>query len=203
VDQTKISAISPGLYHAASGTVLSPNVVDFTVTLSAKSIGTVTIAYATKDGTAKAGVNYTAASGQLTFAPGVTSHTVAIKLTGNAVTSNEAFSLTLSTPSDATLGQATATATLAASTTNAAITSASVLAGSQMSFVQPAASNTAQPAAVTATPSLADMTPATAAAVVSATAAAGIDKTIPPGGIAPIERWTATASHALLVGHLG
>jgi aryl-phospho-beta-D-glucosidase BglC (GH1 family) len=201
VDQAKINAISPGLYHAAAGTVLTPNLVDVTVTLSAKSIGTVTIAYATKDGTAKAGVNYISAAGKLTFAPGVTSQTVAVKLTGSAVTSNEAFSLVLSSPTGATLGQSTATVTLDASA-SAAITADSVLAGAaKMAFVQPAPSGTAQPMAVAATPSLADMVPATAAA--SAPAAAGIEQPIPLGGIAPVERWTATATHAVLVSHAG
>ena len=49
----------------------------FTVSLSAASTQTVTVAYATANGTATAGSDYTAASGTVTFAPGVTSQPVA------------------------------------------------------------------------------------------------------------------------------
>ena len=44
------------------------------VTLSAASGQTVTVNYATANGTATAGSDYVAATGTLTFAPGVTSH---------------------------------------------------------------------------------------------------------------------------------
>ncbi len=100
VDPAKIAAITPGFYHAAdSTTVLAPSGVDFTVTLSAASTKTVTIAYATKDGTAHAGTNYTATSGTLTFAPGTTSEIVAVHLLGSAATSKLTFMLALSDPS--------------------------------------------------------------------------------------------------------
>ncbi len=42
----------------------------FTVTLGAASAQVVTVNYATADGTALAGSDYTATSGTLTFAPG-------------------------------------------------------------------------------------------------------------------------------------
>jgi hypothetical protein len=45
----------------------------FTVTLSAVSAQTITVAYNTTDGTATAGADYTSATGTLTFAPGTTS----------------------------------------------------------------------------------------------------------------------------------
>ena len=48
----------------------------FTVSMLVASPQTVTVDYATADGTAVAGVDYTAASGTLTFAPGETSQTV-------------------------------------------------------------------------------------------------------------------------------
>src|SRR5436190_785039 len=49
----------------------------FTVTLSASSTQTVTVNFASADGTAKAATkDYTAVSGTLTFAPGVTSKTI-------------------------------------------------------------------------------------------------------------------------------
>ena len=44
----------------------------FTVSLSKRSNATVTVAYATSDGSAHAGSDYTAATGSLTFQPGAT-----------------------------------------------------------------------------------------------------------------------------------
>ena len=117
VDQTKINAIAPAFYHAGSatsgGTTVSPDVVDFVVKLSAASATPVTVDYKTADGTAKAGVNYVAQSGTLTFAPGDTTAIVETHLLGSsAVTSNLTFMLDLSSPSGASLGTTAATATL-------------------------------------------------------------------------------------------
>jgi hypothetical protein len=55
----------------------------FTVTLSAPSATEVTVSYATADGTARAGEDYLAASGTLTFAPGETTKTFTIKVKGD------------------------------------------------------------------------------------------------------------------------
>ena len=52
--------------------------LDFTVTLDRSSTGTVTVGYATADGTATAGSDYTATSGTLTFAPGDREKTVSV-----------------------------------------------------------------------------------------------------------------------------
>ena len=85
----------------------------FTATLSKVSATTVTVRYATSNGTATAGQDYTAGSGTLTFAPGVISQTVTVAVTGDAtVEPTETFTVTLSTPSGATLARATATATI-------------------------------------------------------------------------------------------
>ena len=54
----------------------------FTATLSAASNKVVTVDYATSDVTAIAPADYTAASGTLTFAPGVTTQTVPIAVQG-------------------------------------------------------------------------------------------------------------------------
>src|SRR4051794_186014 len=54
--------------------------VTFTVRLSAASNQTITVAYATADGTATAGSDYQSASGTLTFAPGETSKTVTVQV---------------------------------------------------------------------------------------------------------------------------
>ena len=76
----------------------------FTVTLAPASTCTVTVRYATANGTAVTGSDYTAASGTLTFAPGQTSKTVTVNVAGDAVLEpNETFTLNLSAPTGATL----------------------------------------------------------------------------------------------------
>ncbi len=85
----------------------------FTVTLSQASTGTVTVKYATSDGTATAGSDYNAASGTLTFAPGVTSRTVTVAVRGDTlVEADETFRVLLSNASGATIASGTATGTI-------------------------------------------------------------------------------------------
>ena len=55
--------------------------LDFVVTLDPAAAQTVTVDYATADGTATAGDDYTATSGTLTFDPGETSQTIAVPIT--------------------------------------------------------------------------------------------------------------------------
>ncbi|MFN8494327.1 MAG: Calx-beta domain-containing protein [Caldilineaceae bacterium] len=82
------------------------------VTLSGSPSGAVTVSYATSNGTALAGQDYTATSGALTFAPGEFSKTFSIPITQDTVReNNETVNLTLSSPANVTLG-APATATL-------------------------------------------------------------------------------------------
>src|SRR5262249_31561030 len=79
--------------------------VTFAVTLSARGTQTVTVAYATGDGTATAGSDYQAASGTLTFAPGETRKTVTRLVKGDRLGEpNEAFVVNLSSPANATVG---------------------------------------------------------------------------------------------------
>ncbi len=76
----------------------------FTVSLSAQSGQTVTVDYATADGTATAGSDYTAKSGTLTFNPGETSKTITVDVSGDATQEpNESFTVALSNPTNATL----------------------------------------------------------------------------------------------------
>jgi hypothetical protein len=90
----------------------------FTVTLSAASSSTVTVQYATANGTATAGTcasggDYVATGGTLTFNAGETSKPVSVSVCGDsAVEGNETFTLTLSNPTNATLGTAAATGTI-------------------------------------------------------------------------------------------
>src|SRR3954452_12484938 len=68
----------------------------FTVTLSAASTLSVTVAYATGNGTATAGSDYRAASGTLTFAPGETIKTITILVNGDRIGEpNETFVVNL------------------------------------------------------------------------------------------------------------
>ena len=85
----------------------------FRVTLANASSGTVTVNYATADGTAVAGEDYTATSGTLTFAPGETEKTVAVTIIDDTVEdSGETFRLVLSDPSGAVLDDTEATGTI-------------------------------------------------------------------------------------------
>jgi hypothetical protein len=77
---------------------------DFTVTLSSAAITTITVNYATSDGTASAPGDYTAGSGTLTFSPGDTSKTISVPVVGDTVPEpDETFNVDLSTPSGATI----------------------------------------------------------------------------------------------------
>ena len=87
-------------------------VLAFVVTLERAASGTVTVDYATADGTATAGADYTATSGTLRFAAGETSKTVSVTVLDDAHDDGgETVTLTLSNPSGGRLtdGQATGT----------------------------------------------------------------------------------------------
>ena len=87
--------------------------VAFTVSLSKASDRQVTVAYATSDGTATAGDDFTAASGTLAFAANETSKTLGVATAADSVDEgNETFTLTLSSPANAALGDAAATGTI-------------------------------------------------------------------------------------------
>jgi glucose/arabinose dehydrogenase len=70
--------------------------------------GSVSVNYATSNGTATAGADYTASSGTITFAAGETSKSIAIPITNDTTPErNETFSVTLSSPVGAVLGSKT------------------------------------------------------------------------------------------------
>ncbi|MFT3791154.1 MAG: Calx-beta domain-containing protein [Rudaea sp.] len=87
----------------------------FTVTLAATPASTVTINYATADGTATAPSDYTSVSGTLTFDAGTSTLTQSITVLVNGDTNpepDETFTVTLSAPTNATLATATGTGTI-------------------------------------------------------------------------------------------
>ncbi|WP_177418925.1 Calx-beta domain-containing protein [endosymbiont of Lamellibrachia barhami] len=87
--------------------------ITLTVDRTGGSDGTVTVDYATADGTATAPDDYTAISGTLTFLDGELSKTLTLTPTGDTVWEpSETFTLNLSNPVDTTLGLASATVTI-------------------------------------------------------------------------------------------
>ena len=93
----------------AGASVAEGGTVEFAVRASATSVQEITVGYATADGTAVAGQDYQAAQGTLTFAPGETRKKVSVATVDDALDEPaEAFSLTLSSPANATLGTSSA-----------------------------------------------------------------------------------------------
>ena len=87
--------------------------VSFTVTLSKAATRTASVDYATQNGTATSGDDYTATSGTLTFAAGDTSKTVAVEvLDDDHDEGSESFKLVLSNPSNAVISDAEGTGTI-------------------------------------------------------------------------------------------
>jgi uncharacterized repeat protein (TIGR01451 family)/CSLREA domain-containing protein len=96
----------------AEGNAGSTN-FNFTVTLTPGSAQTVTVDYATANGTATAGSDYTATSGTLTFNPGVTSQQITVQVAGDTtVESNETFTVVLSNAPLATINDNSGTGTI-------------------------------------------------------------------------------------------
>ena len=108
------SATVPGQsLSVANASAAEGGTASFAVTLDRGATGTVTVDYATADGTARAESDYTAASGTLTFAAGESSRTVVVALAEDeAQEEDETFTLRLSNPSGAALAEAVATGTI-------------------------------------------------------------------------------------------
>ena len=85
------------------------------VSLTESSLQTVTVDYATSDGTATAGTDYAAASATLTFAPGETEKKIRVTITDDEVDEeqeDETFTVTLSSPNNASLDVSSSTVTI-------------------------------------------------------------------------------------------
>jgi hypothetical protein len=106
---------NPALQFSASAYTVAESKGKFTVTVtrSAPTTGTVTVAYATSNGTATAGSDYSASAGTLTFGPKVTKQTFTISITNDTlVEGSETVNLTLSSPGGGAILGARSTAVL-------------------------------------------------------------------------------------------
>ena len=113
-DPDAVAVAGPGLSVAdtqvreAEGAVLS-----FRVTLEEAQASTVSVRYATSDGTATAGADYEAVSGALRFGPGETAKTVSVPVLNDAHDEgSETLTLALSAPFGAEVADGTATGTI-------------------------------------------------------------------------------------------
>ncbi len=112
-DGTIIDDDDPPAFSVAGGAGVEGGAVEFGVTLAGSSSLTAAVSYATRDGTAVAGEDYVAASGTLTFAPGVAAMTVSVGLLVDGVDeADETFALQLGSPANATLAVGAATGTI-------------------------------------------------------------------------------------------
>ncbi len=109
------AASTPGLYVMNRQVDATAGVIQVPVTLGGPSGAAegvpVTVNFQTHDGSAKAGTDYTAASGTLTFAAGETTLPVPVTIldsTGPA----RSFTVTLSSPTNASIAVATSTVTI-------------------------------------------------------------------------------------------
>src|SRR5207344_3078363 len=100
---------NPSVAEQNSGT----RTMSFTVSLSAVSGRTVTVGYATADGTATAVSDYVARSGTLTISAGSPSGTISVTINSDTVPEpNETVLVNLSGATNATIAQAQGTGTI-------------------------------------------------------------------------------------------
>jgi hypothetical protein len=96
----------------AEGNAGSTNAT-FTVTLSAAATQATTVQYATANGAATAGADYTTSSGTVSFAEGETQKTLSVPVLGDTLDEvNETFDVNLSNPSQATISDAQGVGTI-------------------------------------------------------------------------------------------
>ena len=101
----------------------NPQNVTYTVTLSRSDTRVITVNYATANGTATAGSDYTSRTGTLTFNSGVTSQSINIPILNDSINeANETFTLTLTSPTNANLGTRTSVTTTISDTLTASVT---------------------------------------------------------------------------------
>ena len=103
----------PALSIADAAPVVEGGTAEFLVTLGAGVEHVVTVSYATADGTARAGLDYTPATGTLRIEPGDTTRTIRVPvLDDETLEETEDFAVTLSGPAGATLADGTGRGTI-------------------------------------------------------------------------------------------
>jgi hypothetical protein len=107
-----LPSISIGDASVAEGDSATTPLV-FEVTLSRSVTWNVSVVYATADETAKAGSDYAAAHETVTFAPGETTATIEVAVSGDTVAeSDETLTISLSRAANATIADGSATGTI-------------------------------------------------------------------------------------------
>jgi len=109
-------SVNEGKFNTKGRNAGTPQLTNmtFTLTLSAAAAQAVTVNFATADGSATIANNdYQSASGTVVFDAGQTTRTINVVIVGdNTVEPNETFSVVLSNPTNATLGNGTGTGTI-------------------------------------------------------------------------------------------
>ena len=112
IDDDRPGGTAPDL-EIQDAEVTEGGIAEFTVTLSSAATGAVTVSYATVDGTATAGADYTTTSGMLSFTPGQTTKRVEVQtLPDTDQEGAESFTVRLSGATGATLTDGVATGTI-------------------------------------------------------------------------------------------
>ncbi|WP_339755054.1 MBG domain-containing protein [Algoriphagus aquimarinus] len=105
--------VEPGLYINTIAFNENSGTATFTVSLSAASGQLISVNYATSDGTAKAGSDYTAVNGTLNFAIGDLTKTIEVPITDDSIFEGpENFTITLTGATKASILTATGTGTI-------------------------------------------------------------------------------------------
>ena len=114
VNVTVVPPASPSALSVRSASAAeSAGSIPAVVSLAPSSTSAVTVQYATVDGSARAGGDYTSVNGTLTFAPGQVTKTVLVPISNNnQVDSSRSFTFKLSNPTNAIIGTANATMTI-------------------------------------------------------------------------------------------
>jgi subtilisin family serine protease/subtilisin-like proprotein convertase family protein len=112
IDDDPLPAVSVSDAVTSEGNA-GTKTLNFTVSLSAASTQTVTVQVSTADNSATAGSDYTAMTQTVTFAPGQTSRTASVILSGDSQPeASETFFVNLADPTSAVLGDAQGTGTI-------------------------------------------------------------------------------------------
>ena len=111
---------TPGLYTRGATVDTSAGMAQVPVMLGGPagttSASRVRVKYTTENGTAVSGTDYSTTSGVLTFRPGQTEQTISVPIVDRAsAAGSRSFTVVLSSPSNATVVQSTATVTIGAS----------------------------------------------------------------------------------------